>query len=107
MERRIVVDKFEMIIVIANAGFSGEVMDVARASGAMGGTVVHARGTGRKEAEETFKITVNPEKDLIIIAVNANVKDDVLKAIYDRAGLNTEANAVAFSVPIDSAVGIK
>lgn len=100
-------DKFEMIIVIANAGFSGEVMDAARAVGAKGGTVMHARGTGRKEAEETFKITVNPEKDLIIIAVNEKIKDDVMKAIYDRAGLNTDANAVAFSLPINSSVGIR
>ncbi len=100
-------EKFEMIVVIANAGFSGEVMDAARAVGAKGGTVMHARGTGRKEAEETFKITINPEKDLIFIAVNEKVKDDVMKAIYDRAGLNTEANAVAFSLPISSSVGIK
>lgn len=100
-------EKFEMIIVIANAGFSGDVMDAAREVGATGGTVIHARGTGRKEAEETFKITVNPDKDLIIIAVNVKIKDDVLKAIYDKAGLNTEANAVAFSLPISSSVGIK
>ena len=100
-------EKFEMIIVIANAGFSGDVMDAAREVGATGGTVIHARGTGRKEAEETFKITVNPDKDLIIIAVNVKIKDDVLKAIYDKAGLNSEANAVAFSLPISSSVGIK
>lgn len=100
-------EKFEMIIVIANAGFSGDVMDAAREVGATGGTVIHARGTGRKEAEETFKITVNPDKDLIIIAVNVKIKDDILKAIYDKAGLNSEANAVAFSLPISSSVGIK
>ena len=102
-----IMDKFEMIVCIANAGFSGEVMDVARSAGAMGGTVMHARGTGRKEAEETFKITINPEKDLILIAVNEKIKDDVMKAIYDRAGLNTDANAVAFSLPISSSVGIR
>ena len=100
-------EKFEMIIVIANAGFSGDVMDAAREVGATGGTVIHARGTGRKVAEETFKITVNPDKDLIMIAVNEKIKDVVLKAIYDKAGLSTDANGVAFSLPISSSVGIK
>ena len=100
-------EKFEMIIVIVNAGFSGEVMDIAREVGTTGGTVIHARGTGRKVAEETFKITINPEKDLIFIAASQNIKDDVLKAIYDKAGFNTNANAVAFSLPINSSVGIK
>lgn len=100
-------EKFEMIVVIVNAGFSGEVMDIAREVGVTGGTVIHARGTGRKEAEETFKITINPEKDLILIAASQNIKDDVLKAIYDKAGFRTDANAVAFSLPISSSVGIK
>lgn len=99
--------KFEMIICIANAGFSGEVMEAAREVGATGGTVLHARGTARKKAEETFAITVNPEKDLIIIAVNSSIKDNVLKAIYEKAGLGTDANAVAFSLPITNSVGIK
>ena len=98
---------YEMIICIVNAGFSGEVMDAAREKGATGGTIVHARGTARKEAEETFKISISPEKDLIIIAVKSDVKDAVLKAIYNHAGLKTDANAVAFSLPITKAVGIK
>lgn len=99
--------KFEMIICIVNAGFSGEVMDAAREVGAKGGTIIHARGTANKKAEETFKITVSPEKDLVMLAVNANIKDDVLKAIYDHAGLGTDGNGVAFSLPITDALGIK
>lgn len=100
-------EKFEMIICISNAGFSGEVIDIARAVGVKGGTVVHARGTASKKAEETFKITINPEKDLLIMAVQSKIKDDVLKAIYDRAGIGTNAGTVAFSLPITSSIGIK
>lgn len=99
--------KYEMIICIVNAGFSGEVMDVAREVGATGGTIIHARGTVNKKAEETFKITVSPEKDLLLLAVNANIKDDVLKAIYDHVGFGTDGNGVAFSMPIIDALGIK
>lgn len=100
-------EKFEMILCIANSGFSGEVIDVARAVGVTGGTVIHARGTASKKAEETFQITINPEKDLLIMAVNSKIKDDVLKAIYDRVGIGTNAGAVAFSLPITSSIGIK
>ena len=98
---------FEMIICITNAGFSGEVMEAARSKGAMGGTVIHARGTARQEAERTFQISINPEKDLLIIAVKSEIKDAVLKEIYEKAGLNTDANSVAFSLPITNSVGIK
>ena len=98
---------FEMIICIVNAGYSGEVMDVARAAGATGGTIIHARGTVNKKAEETFKITISPEKDLVLLAVNRDIKDAVLKAIYDHVGLGTDGNGVAFSLPITDALGIK
>ena len=99
--------KFETIICIANAGFSGEVMDAARKEGATGGTILHARGNARKKAEEEFKITVNPEKDFILIVVRADLKDNIMKSIYEHAGLNTDANCVAFSLPVTKALGIK
>jgi len=37
--------KKELIIVVTNRGYVDAVMDVARKSGAPGGTVIHARGT--------------------------------------------------------------
>lgn len=98
---------FEMIICVVNAGFSGEVMDIARREGATGGTIVHARGTANPKAEEEFKITINPEKDLILITVRNEIKDNILKAIYNEAGLGTDANGVAFSLPVSDVVGIK
>ncbi len=99
--------KYEMIICIVNSGFSGEVMDVARAKGVTGGTIIHARGTANKKAEEAYKITINPEKDLLLLAVDANIKDDVLKAIYEDVGLGTDGHGVAFSLPISDIAGIK
>ncbi len=99
--------EFETIVCIANAGFSGEVMEAARKEGAMGGTILHARGTARKQAEEEFKITINPEKDLILIVVKSEIKDKVMKSIYEHAGLNTDANCVAFSLPVTHSLGIR
>ena len=98
---------FEMVLCIVNAGFSGEVMDAAREAGATGGTIIHARGTANKNAEEKFQITVNPEKDLVMLAVHNDIKDAVLKAIYEKAGLSTDGHGVAFSIPINDAIGIK
>ena len=99
--------KFEMILCIVNAGFSGEVMDAARNVGATGGTIIHARSTANKQAEETFKITISPEKDLVILAVHEDIKDAVLKEIYNKVGIGTNGNGVAFSLPIVDVVGIK
>jgi nitrogen regulatory protein PII len=98
---------YEMIICIVNAGFSGEIMDIARREGATGGTIVHARGTANPKAEKEFQIAINPEKDLVMLTVKTDIKDNILKAIYNEAGLGTDANGVAFSLPVTNVVGIK
>ena len=97
---------YEAVFCIVNDGFSDVVMDAAREAGARGGTVIHARGTANKEAEKVFKITIQPEKEIVMILVPADIKDDVLRAIYRNAGLKTEGQGIAFSVAVDDVVGM-
>ena len=44
--------RYELLVVIANQGYSELVMDAARKAGAGGGTVIHAKGTGLELAEQ-------------------------------------------------------
>ena len=67
-------ENYEMILCVVNAGFSDEVMDAAREAGARGGTVMHARGTANKEAEAFFHITIQPDKDVVMLLVPASIK---------------------------------
>lgn len=98
--------QFECILCIVNAGFSENVMDAAKAAGARGGTILHARGTGAKEAETFFGITVQEEKEMVMILVPAEIKADVLHTLYHAVGLNTPGQGIAFSLPVDEVVGI-
>ncbi|MDE6075892.1 MAG: P-II family nitrogen regulator [Clostridia bacterium] len=97
---------YEVVMCIVNAGYSDIVMDAAREVGARGGTVIHARGTANKEAEEFFHITIQPDKEIVMILVPAEIKDAVLHALYRNAGLKTEGQGIAFSMPVDQVVGI-
>lgn len=96
----------EMIVCIVNAGFSEAVMDAAKEFGARGGTVISARGTAAKEAETIFKITIQPEKEMVIILVPTEIRDDILHALYRSVGLKTPGQGIAFALPVDSAVGL-
>lgn len=96
----------EMILCIVNAGFSDSVMDAARELGARGGTVLRARGTAAKEAESLFGITIQPEKEIVMIVVPAEIKDKILHALYQSVGLKTPGQGIAFSLPVDRAVGL-
>lgn len=97
----------EVIFCIVNAGFSETAMEAAREYGAGGGTVLNARGTASSEAEKLFGITVQPEKEIVMIIVEKKLKDDILHALYQKVGLNTKGQGIAFSIPVDSVVGIR
>ena len=98
--------KHEVIFCIVNAGFSDAVMDAAKEFGARGGTVIRARGTANSESERLFGITVQPEKEIVMILVNSDIKNDILHALYRSVGLNSPGQGIAFSAPVDSVIGI-
>ena len=96
----------EAIFCIVNSGYSEAVMEAAKKFGARGGTVINARGTASKEAETIFHITIQPEKEIVMILVPSKIKDDVLHALYKEVGLETAGQGIAFSMPVDGVVGI-
>ena len=96
----------EVIFCIVNAGFTDEVMDAARKFGARGGTVIRARGTASPEAEKIFNIAIQPEKEIVMILVDSGIKNDILHALYKAVGLNTPGQGIAFTMPVESVVGL-
>lgn len=97
---------FELIVLIVNQGFSEQAMSVARDCGARGGTVLNARGTARGDAETMFNITITPEKEMIWILANSSIKDKMLHAFYEKCGLDTAGQGIAFTLPVDDVVGV-
>ena len=96
----------EVIFCVVNAGFSEAVMDAAKEFGARGGTVIRARGTANSESEKLFGITIEPEKEIVMILVTSDIKDDILHALYREVGLKTPGQGIAFSMPVDNVVGL-
>ncbi len=96
----------EVIFCIVNSGFSEAVMDAAKEFGARGGTVIRARGTANSEAEKLFGITIQPEKEVVMILVPTKIKNDILHALYKEVGLQTPGQGIAFSMPVDNVVGL-
>ncbi len=96
----------EVIFCIVNSGYSDAVMDTAKKLGARGGTVINARGTAGKEAETFFQITIQPEKEIVMILVPSDIKNAVMNALYEEVGLETAGQGIAFSMPVDEVVGL-
>ena len=99
--------KYELLIAIANQGYSESVMTAARKVASVGGTVIHARSTGVKQAEKFMGVTLAPEKDMVFMVVRAEQKSDIMRAIMADAGTNSKAGAVTFSLPVTDTAGMR
>ena len=99
-------DNHEVVFAIVNAGFAEEVMDVAKAHGARGGTIINARGVAREEAAAFFGITLHAEKEILMMVVEKKIRDAVLNAIYKEMGMAKKAKGIVFSLPVSDVAGL-
>lgn len=97
---------YDLIMVVLNRGYTEEVMDEARAAGATGGTVLHARGVGLAGAEKFFGVTIQPEKEVLMILASDSDSCGIMAAIAEKVGPGSDANAISFSVPVSAVRGL-
>ena len=96
---------YELIIAIANEGGTDAVMNAARAAGARGGTVLHGKGTGAKGAPKFYNISIAAEKEVILIVSAAEQKAELMRSIPRKAGPDSDAGAIVFSLPASAVAG--
>lgn len=96
---------YEVIVAIANEGYTDAVMNAARAAGARGGTVIHGKGTGAKNAQKFYNISIADEKEIVMIVASAEIKSEIMRSILEKAGPGSDAGALVFSLPVSEAAG--
>lgn len=99
--------KYDLLVAIANQGYSEQIMDAARKVHAAGGTIIHAKGTGSHLAEKFMGVTLVPEKEMIFIVVRTDQKNAIMQAIMQEAGTGTKAGAIVFSLPVTDTAGMR
>lgn len=97
----------ELIVAICEQGYTETVMDAAREAGARGGTVINAKGTGISHAEQFLGITLASEKAVVLIAASAEQKAGIMNSVMLKAGIETAAKAICFSLPVTDTAGFK
>lgn len=97
----------DLIVVIAEQGYTNLIMDAAREAGAYGGTVVHAKGTGMAAAEKFMGITLSDEKEIVYIVTKTEGKNAIMKNIMNKAGHESKAKAICFSLPVTDTAGLR
>ncbi len=96
--------KHELIVTIANYGFNNEIVAAAKKAGARGGTVLHGKGMGKRDAQQFMGVTLVSEKEIILIVCQSDEKNTIMKSIMDT---RKEAGIVCFSMPVTDVAGFK
>lgn len=99
-------NEYSMIMAIVNQGFSEEVMNAARPMGASGGTVFHSRRVGTKEAMKFWKISVQEEREVVLILAQKEDKLAIMQEIGKQCGMNSKAQGIVMSLPVDGIAGL-
>ncbi len=95
-----------MIAAVVNHGFSEEVMNAARDAGAGGGTVVHGRSGGNETAMIHWGMSIQEEREIVLIVADVDKKLKIMQAISDKCGMHSDAKGVVMSMPIDAVIGL-
>lgn len=95
------------IVVIANQGSTDLVMDAAREAGATGGTVIHAKGTGTDLVRKFFGVSIASEQEMVFILARSEAKKPIMKAIMAKAGIQSAAQSLVFSLPVGDIAGLR
>ena len=96
----------EVIFAIVNAGYAEDAMDVAREQGARGGTIINGRGVARENEATFFGITIHADKEILMIVVEKDIRDQVLHALYKQMGMQKKAQGIVFALPVSDVAGL-
>ena len=92
--------ELKALYVIVNAGFSGEIIDIARSVGATGSTVLNARGSVANP-QTIFGITIDTEKEIVLSVLEKSIAVKVMEEVKEKSGVGTPAHAICFFMPVD------
>ncbi len=99
--------KYELIVAISNYGYNTQVINAAKLAGARGGTLLHGKGIGLKEAQRFLGVSLVSEKEIILIVTSREDKNKIMSSIMENVGIKSKAGTICFSLPVDDVAGFK
>lgn len=98
--------EYDLIITVVNRGFSDYVVESAREAGATGATIINGRGTSEHERDNFLGISIQPEKELVLILVKKVERNKIMTEICANSNLNQEGKGLTFSLPVSDLKGV-
>jgi nitrogen regulatory protein PII len=99
---------FKLIIALIEDDKTDAVMAAARNEGATGMTVVnHARGEGLVKSKTFFGLTLETQRDMLLMLVEEHLSRKILERIASVGEFDSKpGSGIAFKIDVEDAVGI-
>lgn len=99
---------FKLIIALVEDGKTDPVLDAAREAGATGATVInHARGEGIEKSKTFFGLSLETQRDMVILLVEEHRSRSILEHIAKVAEFDDRpGTGIAFQIDVEDAVGV-
>lgn len=98
--------EYEVIFTIVERGLGENVVDAATAAGATGATIINARGSGIHEKEKFFAMDIEPEKEIVMIILNKEKTDKVVKSINGTMDIEKPGKGIIFVMDVSRTSGL-
>jgi len=99
---------FRLIIALTEDSITDRVVDAARQKGATGSTVISsARGEGLQVAKTFLGLSLETQRDVILLLVEEHMCRDILETIAIAGDFDdSPGTGIAFTIDVEDAVGI-
>jgi nitrogen regulatory protein PII len=98
--------EYEALYVIVDKEEGDKVIELGQKNGAKGATIMHGRGSGIQKKSIFLNMTIEPEKDIVLMLVKKEIAERIKDAIYQEMNLEEEAKGIMFSLPVSDVRGL-
>ena len=100
--------RFKLIVVFVEDGKTDAVAEAARSAGATGCTRIYsASGEGLEDAHTFFGLTLETQRDVLLLLVEEHRARKILEAIGEAGEFDaTPGTGIAFQIDVEDAVGV-
>lgn len=100
--------RFKLIVVFVEDDKTDLVLDTSREYGATGATVINnARGEGLEKSKTFFGLTLETQRDVLLLLVEEHLSRTILEAISRVAEFDAKPGiGIAFQIDVEDAIGV-
>ena len=81
-------------------------MDAAALAGAKGGTILGARGSGAHEYTKVFSMSIEPEKEIVMMLVEDDAVEGVVDKIREKINIDEPGKGIVYVQNVNKTYGI-